>query len=105
VARNVDRVAGASYSGDRSGREQSAFSITRKQAMNQATTDQGQRVADPATVSGDDADIGEQDPQRLKDKMAQASRGSDRALKEAEDKADEDVTAVKPDHRGNDAGQ
>lgn len=73
--------------------------------MNRSPTDQGQRVEDPATVSGDDADIGEQDPQQLKDKMAQAAKGSDRALKKEEDKAEEDVSAVKPDHRGNDAGQ
>ncbi len=73
--------------------------------MNRSTTDQGQRVNEPTTASGDDADIGEQDPQRLKDRMAEAGRGSDARLKDAEDKAEDDATAVKPDHRANDAGQ
>lgn len=73
--------------------------------MNRSPTDQGQRVEDPGIVSGDDADIGEPDPQQLKDKMAEAAKGSDRTLKKEEDKAEEDVSAVKPDHRGNDAGQ
>lgn len=73
--------------------------------MTQPTTDQGQRVQEPAVVSGDDAAIGEQDPQKLKDHMAQAAHGSDEKLKRQEEKADEDVSAVKPDHRQNDAGQ
>lgn len=73
--------------------------------MNRSSTDQGQRVNEPATVSGDEADIGEQDPQRLKDRMAEAGRGSDDRLKDAEEKAEDDATAVKPDHRQNDAGQ
>ncbi len=73
--------------------------------MNRSSTDQGQRVNEPATVSGDEADIGEQDPQRLKDRMAEAGQGSDDRLKDAEAKAEDDAIAVKPDHRGNDAGQ
>jgi len=73
--------------------------------MTRPTTDQGQRVQEPVVVSGDDAAIGEQDPQKLKEQMAQAARGSDAKLKQQEEKADEDVSAVKPDHRQNDAGQ
>jgi hypothetical protein len=73
--------------------------------MNRNPTDQGQRVDDPSVVSGEAAELGEPDPQQLKDGMSQASRGVDTPLKQREKDAEEDVTAVKSDHRENDAGQ
>lgn len=73
--------------------------------MNRSSTDQGQRVDDPVTVTGDAADLGEPDAARLKARMAEAGTGDDGKLAAAERAAERDATAVAPDHRENDAGQ
>ena len=73
--------------------------------MNRSTTDQGQRVDVPDAVTGDTPAGGEPDPTELREGMADAARGSDAKLKDKEDRAEEDATAVEPDHRENDAGQ
>ena len=73
--------------------------------MTRDTPDQGQRVDDPATVSGDAPVRAEPDSQSMKEGMADAAKGSDDRLKRTERDAEEDLQAVRPDHRGNDAGQ
>jgi len=68
-------------------------------------SDQGQRVRAPSTVNGDAPVEAEKDAQRLKEDMRQAEKGDDGKLKNAEHRAGEDVQAVRPDHRQNNAGQ
>lgn len=65
------------------------------------TTDQGQRVDDPAAVTGETPVRPELDEQALKEDMRKAEKGSDAKLREAAD----DVRTVRADHRQNDAGQ
>lgn len=68
-------------------------------------TDQGQRVDDPAAVTGDTPVRPEKDEQALKEDMRKAEEGPDAKLREAEQEADESVRTVRPNHRQNDAGQ
>ena len=67
--------------------------------------DQGQRVKVPSAVDGDTPVDAEKDAQGLKDDMRQAAKGNDVKLKIEERRAEEDVQAVRPEHRQNDAGQ
>jgi len=67
--------------------------------------DQGQRVKVPSAVDGDTPVDAEKDAQGLKDDMRQAAKGNDVKLKNEERRAEEDVQAVRPEHRQNDAGQ
>ncbi|WP_219214042.1 hypothetical protein [Variovorax boronicumulans] len=69
------------------------------------TTDQGQRVDNPAAVTGDSPVRPEKDEQALKEDMRKAEDGSDIKLHKAERDAAENVRLVPPDHRQNDAGQ
>lgn len=69
------------------------------------TTDQGQRVDDPAAVTGDTPVRSEKDEQALRKDMRKAENGSDTKLRKAEQDAAENVRTVQPDHRQNDAGQ
>ena len=69
------------------------------------TTDQGQRVDNPAAVTGDSPVRPEKDEQALKEDMRKAESGSDAKLRKAEQDAAENVRTVQPDHRQNDAGQ
>lgn len=69
------------------------------------TNDQGQRVDDPAAVTGDTPVFPEKDEQALKEDMRKAENGSDAKLRKAEQDAAENVRTVQPDHRQNEAGQ
>ncbi len=73
--------------------------------MPQPKTDPGQRVADPAAVTGEEPAMGAPDPSRLKEGMTDALKGSDDKLKARENAAEQDGSAVRPQHRENNAGQ
>lgn len=69
------------------------------------TTDQGQRVDDPAAVTGETPVRPELDEQALKEDMRKAEKGSDAKLRDAEREAADDDRTVRADQRQNDAGQ
>lgn len=65
----------------------------------------GQRVRDPSVVEGDAPIKPEKDVDQLKRDMEKAADRSDARLRDAEQGAEGDTAAVRPDRSGNDAGQ
>jgi hypothetical protein len=72
--------------------------------MMSKTTDRGQRVEDPAAVTGDTPVRAEEDEQALKEGMRKTENGLDAKLRKAERGAADDASASRKEHRQNDAG-
>jgi hypothetical protein len=65
----------------------------------------GQRVREPSVVQGDAPIKPEKDVDQLKSDMERAADHGDARLRDAEQSAEDDTSAVRPDRSGNDAGQ